>query len=88
MVLCVVVVGVMLFYLLAQSTGSRRGGVRVRNKEMRGQREEERDSVCHNEWGGGGALDPDWRTKTGRRVMKCKHALSCHVRAIGLEFYN
>ena len=35
-----------------------------------------------------GELDPDWRTKTGRRVMKCKHALSCHVRAIGLEFYN
>lgn len=36
----------------------------------------------------GDELDPDWRTETGRRVMKCKHALSCHVRAIGLEFYN
>lgn len=36
----------------------------------------------------GDELDPDCRTKRGRRVMKCKHALSCQVRAIGLEFYN
>lgn len=33
-------------------------------------------------------LTPDGRTQAGRRVMKCKHALSCHVKAIGLEFYN
>lgn len=48
MCVCVVVeVGVLLFYLSAQSTGGRRGGVRIRNTEMRGQREEERDSACH-----------------------------------------
>lgn len=81
--------GLWYIYLLAQSPKGRQRGVGVRNTGMRGSK-------------GGGAgqdmsymnerrvdeLDPEWRTKTGRRVMKCKHALSCHVRAIGLEFYN